>query len=122
MGGERKPMTTRTAVRHTVEFYATSPRLAHAYRSAARRNKNLACCAELHDLGHTVAGRAIAKLAGEFEIVVLSHADEDHLVLTDERVEPLVSGAFHLLFTEPTTHPDQVAQWMRTTKIRSENR
>ena len=34
----------------------------------------------------------------------------------------MVSEAFHLLFTEPTTHPDQVAQWMRTTKIRSENR
>ena len=27
-----------------------------------------------------------------------------------------------MLFTEPATHPDQVAQWMRTTKIRSENR
>ena len=55
-------------------------------------------------------------------MVVLSHVDEDHLVLTDERVEPVVSEAFHLLFTEPATHPDQVAQWMRTTKIRSENR
>jgi len=43
-------------------------------------------------------------------------------VLTDERVQPVVSGAFHLLFTEPTTHPDQVAQWMRTTNIRSETR
>ena len=58
----------------------------------------------------------------ELEMVVLSHADDDHLVLTDSRVEPVVSGAFHLLFTEPATHPDQVAQWMRTTKIRSENR
>jgi hypothetical protein len=34
----------------------------------------------------------------------------------------LVAKAFHLLFTEPATHPDQVAQWMRTTKIRSEDR
>src|SRR5208337_3460013 len=57
-----------------------------------------------------------------FEIVVLSHADDDHFVLTDSRIEPVVSGAFHMLFTEPATHPDQVAQWMRTTKIRSENR
>ena len=55
-------------------------------------------------------------------MVVLSHADDDHLVLTDSRVGPLISGAFHLLFTEPATHPDKVAQWMRTTKIRSENR
>jgi hypothetical protein len=57
-----------------------------------------------------------------FEIVVLSHADDDHSVLTDSRIEPVVAGAFHLLFTEPATHPDQVAQWMRTTNIRSENR
>lgn len=57
-----------------------------------------------------------------FEMVVLSHADDDHLVLTDSRIEPVVSGAFHLLFTEPATHPDQVARWMRTTRIRSENR
>ena len=53
---------------------------------------------------------------------MLSHVDEDHLVLTDVRMEPVVSGAFHLLFTEPATHPDQVALWMRTTKIRSEDR
>ena len=56
------------------------------------------------------------------ELVVLSHADDDHRVLIDSRVEPVVSGAFHLLFTEPTTHPDQVAQWMRATNIRSESR
>ena len=27
-----------------------------------------------------------------------------------------------MLITEPTTHPDQVAQWMRRTNIRAENR
>ena len=34
----------------------------------------------------------------------------------------IVSQAFHFLFTEPATHPDQVAQWMRASKIHSENR
>jgi hypothetical protein len=115
-------MTTKTRTRRTVEFCATSPRLAHAYRSAAKRNKGLVGYAEMHELGHADVARELVKHIGEFPIVVLSHADEDHLLLTDERVEPVVSGAFHLLFTEPTTHPDQVAQWMRTTNIRSESR
>jgi hypothetical protein len=63
-----------------------------------------------------------ALLDRTFEAVVLLHADDDHRVLTDSQVGPVVSEAFHLLFTEATTHPDQVAQWMRATKIRSENR
>ena len=105
-----------------MEFYATSPRLARAYRSAARHNKSLTRFAEMHELGHANVAHEIAKHVCKLEMVVLSHADEDHLVLTDERMGPVVSGAFHLLFTEPATHPDQVAQWMRTTKIRSENR
>lgn len=115
-------MTTKTLTRRTVEFYATSPRLAHAYRSAAKRNKGLARYAGMHELGHAIVAHELAKHVGQLQIVVLSHADEDHFVLTDERAAPVVSGAFHLLFTEPTTHPDQVAQWMRTTKIRSESR
>ena len=76
----------------------------------------------MHELGHAAAAHEIAKHVGKLEMVVLSHVDEDQLVLTDERVESVVSEAFHFLFTEPATHPDQVAQWMRTTKIRSENR
>lgn len=115
-------MTTKTLIRRTMGFFATSPRLAHAYRSAAKRNKVLARSAGIHELGHADVTRELGKHIGRFQIVVLSHADEDHLVLTDERVEPMLSEAFHLLFTEPTTHPDQVAQWMRMTKIRSENR
>jgi Helix-turn-helix domain len=115
-------MTTRTLTRRLVEFYATSPRIAHAYRSAAKRNKGLARYAEMHELGHATGAHELAKHVGPFQIVVLSHADEDHPVLTDERVAPVLSSAFHLLFTEPTTHPDQVAQWMRMTKIRSESR
>ncbi len=114
-------MSTRTLTRRIVEFYATSPRLARAYRSATRHNRRLARFAEMHELGHINVAREIARHT-KLEMVVLSHVDEDHLVLTDERMEPLVSGAFHLLFTDSGTHPDQIAQWMRTTKIRSENR
>src|SRR5262245_62293900 len=76
----------------------------------------------MHELGHATVAHEIAKDVAKIEMVVLSHADEDHLVLTDERVESVVSEAFHLLFTGPATHPDQVAHWMRATKIRSENR
>jgi hypothetical protein len=76
----------------------------------------------MHELGHAGLSRNLVERLGEFEVVVLSHADEDHFVLMDERLEPVVSGAFHLLFTEPTTHPDQVAHWMRATNIRAENR
>jgi len=63
-----------------------------------------------------------ARPTHEYQAIVLSHADDDHLALSGKRVEPMVSGAFHLLFTEPATHPDQVAQWMRATRIRSESR
>jgi hypothetical protein len=76
----------------------------------------------MHELEHVKVAHGIAKQVVKLETVVLSHVDENHLVLTDKRMEPIVSGAFHLLFTEPATHPDQVAQWMRSTKIRSENR
>jgi hypothetical protein len=106
---------------HKVEFFATH-RLVHAYRSAARRNKRLARWAKIHELAH---GASLSDVIGHFhhvEMVVLSHADDDHLMLTGSEMGPLVSEAFHLLFTEPATHPDQVAQWMRATKIRSENR
>lgn len=104
-----------------VEFYATSPRLAHAYRSAAKRNKSLARGAAGWEL-HAATQHQMAEHAHGAEMVVLSHADDDHLVLTDSRFAEVVAEAFHLLFTEPTTHPGQVAQWMRATHIRSENR
>ena len=115
-------MSTRTLARRIVEFYATSPRLARAYRIAARHNRNLARFAEMQELGNTSITPEITKHVEKPEMVVLSHVDEGHLLLSDERLEPIVSEAFHLLFTEPATHPDQVAQWMRSTQIRSENR
>jgi hypothetical protein len=76
----------------------------------------------MHELGKGALARKLVERLGEFEVVVLSHADENHFVLTDKRLEPVVSAAFHLLFTEPSTHPDQVAHWMRATKIRAEDR
>jgi len=115
-------MTTKTMKRPLVGFYPTSPRIAHACRSAVKRNKSLARLAVIHELGHAVATHEAIRHAQGFEIVVLSHADDDHFVLTDSRIETVVSGGFHLLFTEPATHPNQVAQWMRATNIRSENR
>src|SRR5260370_20876362 len=115
-------MTTKTLKHPRVEFFATSSRLANAFRSAARRNKNLAHGAAIHEVGHMAAYARAARLAHDKQIVVLSHADEDYGALTDHGVEKMVSGAFHLLFTGPATHPGQVAQWMRATKIRSENR
>ena len=55
-------------------------------------------------------------------MVVLSLADDDQFAMTDPRVKMLVSDAFHLLFTEPSTHPDQIARWTRGMRIRSEDR
>ena len=115
-------MTTQTQKRRIVEFYATSPRLAHAYRHAAKHNKSLARLGEIQELMDAATTHKEGKHAHEFAMIVLSHADDDPLVLVDSRVAPVVSGAFHLLFTGPATHPDQVAQWMRSTNIRSENR
>jgi hypothetical protein len=121
-------MTTKTRTGRYVEFFVTSPRLAHAYRYAAKHNNVLTRLAEMHELGHAVVGHGgvsttvqeVLKRAGD--VVVLSHADEDHFVPADEKIENLLSDAFYLLFTEPTTHPDQIVQWARRAKIRSENR
>jgi hypothetical protein len=115
-------MTTTTSKSRRVEFYATSSRLAHAVRNAARRNKSLARYSTIHEVGHAVTVSGAAKRAHDLHMVMLSHADDDNLVLTEARIEPVVAEAFHLLFTEPATHPDQIAQWIRRTKIRSENR
>jgi hypothetical protein len=115
-------MNNKTLKRRGIEFYATSPRFVRAYRHAAKHNKSLARLAAFQELRHVATMHDVGKCAHDFEMVVLSHADDDHLMLIDSRVEHVVSGAFHLLFTGPATHPDQVAQWMRSTNIRSENR
>ncbi len=115
-------MRTRPSTRRVVEFYATSPRLAHAWHHAAKLNKSLARLAEIQELSPTALAHDMGKQSGEFQRVVLSHADDDDRVLVSARSQPLLSSAFHLLFTGPSTHPDQVARWMRSTNIRSENR
>ncbi len=115
-------MTTKTLDRPAVEFYATSPRLVQACRYAARRNKSLARGAEIHELVPGSTHPPSAKQLHGLKMVVISHADDNLLGLTDSLRESVFSEAFHLLFTEPATHPGQVAQWMRTTNIRSENR
>jgi hypothetical protein len=73
-------------------------------------------------LGQVVSDRELVGRVRELQTVVLSHAEDDHLELARAELQPVVSGAFHLLFTEPATHPDQIAQWMRSTNIRAENR
>lgn len=116
-------MTTKSLKHPLVEFFATSSRLANAYRIAARRNRNLARCATIQELAHPFTFSAgVEYRQPELQRIVLSHADDDPRALTNSRVKTVVSGAFHLLFTEAATHPDQVAQWIRRTKIRAENR
>ncbi|MGL5096683.1 MAG: helix-turn-helix domain-containing protein, partial [Planctomycetia bacterium] len=56
------------------------------------------------------------------DIVVLSHVDDDHAAHLDAEIGAVLSKAFFLLCTEPATHPDQIMQWTRRAKIRSENR
>jgi hypothetical protein len=112
-------MTTKRPKRPLVEFYIASPRLSRAYRRVAKRNQSLGRFATIHELSD--AGPAHIQ-TGHVQTVVLSDVEDDHSPLFESRVEPVVSRAFHLLFTGPTTHPDQVAQWIRSTRIRSENR
>lgn len=113
-------MKTKTPKHAQVEFFAT-PRLALAYRSAAKRNKFLARRAGMHEIGHTALAHKLSVKHRAAEIVVICHADEDQ-ALSDERLEDVVGEGFHLVFTEPSTHPDQIAHWMRRMNIRSEDR
>lgn len=114
-------MITNTLRHPLVEFFATS-RMAPAYRCAEKQNKFLASHAEMRELGRANLAHDLAGLGSEFEIVVLSHADEEYPASTDECLGRMMARAFHLLFTEPTTHPGQVAHWISSTNIRSEDR
>jgi hypothetical protein len=119
-------MTTKTVKPYIVEFFAASPRLMYAYRQAAKHNKRLTRHAKIQQLIRALpideaTARKLSKYA-QAEVVVLSHADDDPSVLLDSRVKSVVSRAFHLLFTGPATHSEQVAEWIRATKIRSTNR
>ena len=115
-------MNAKTPKQPVVEFYATSSQLAQAFRHAAKQNKALGRLAKIQELRHAATAHEAGKRGREFEMVVLSHAEDSPLALLDPRAEAVVSEAFHLLFTGPGTHPNQVAQWIRSTNIRSENR
>src|ERR1700733_2369023 len=85
MGERSKPMTAKAPDKRSVEFYATSPRIAQAYRSAARRNKRLSHLAEFKVFGSGGAIPSPVKHGREFATVVLSHADDDHWVFADAK-------------------------------------
>src|SRR5438270_32830 len=65
VGSEGRPMTARILRNPLVEFIATSSRIAHAYRSAAKRNRILSRCAAIHELGQSVTLSEAAKRARE---------------------------------------------------------
>lgn len=115
-------MSLKTSSDRLVEFLTTSSRIAHVARRAAKRSKVVARYAAIHELGPGLPRSQPARRRHPLHVVVLSHADDDQLVLSDTRMAPVIAHAFHLLFTEPSTHPDRVAQWMRRTNIRSEHR
>jgi hypothetical protein len=117
-------MNTKTQTKNLVEFLVTSPRLANAYRYAEKHNKSLTRFAEMREIGHMAAAHEAvqAALKRSADLVVLSHADEDHLPQEDATIGALLSGAFYVLFTEPTTHPEQIVHWTLRAKVRSENR
>ena len=115
---------TKPRVEIVVEFLTTSPRLAHAYRYAAKHNKSLNRFSAMHEIGHlTTAHTTVQGLRkGPVEVVVLAHPDDDHVASTDTTLANVLSEAFFLLFTEPTTHPEQIMQWTRRARVRAENR
>lgn len=106
---------------HRVKFLAASKRVVDTCRVIAHQNKYLASCSVFEDLTH-LRVHASKVDAEDFATVVLSHIDDDYLLLKKPEVEPVIDKAFHFLFTDTTTHPDQVAYWMRGTKIQAESR
>ena len=112
---------TKPQIENVVEFLTTSPRLARAYRYAAKHNKSLNRFAAMHEIGHLPNGvHELRK--GPAGVVVLSHPDDDPVAFSGTALADTLSGAFFLLFTEPATHPEQVMQWTRRANVRAENR
>jgi hypothetical protein len=112
-------MTTKTIETH-IKFLTASPRVTDTCRIVAHQSKYLAACSEFEDLAHL--HRPHHGRMDDYDVIVLSHVDDDYLVLKSPLVEPVLDTAFHVLFTEDTTHPEQVANWIRGTRIQSENR
>lgn len=114
-------MIAKSKKPHLVEFFATA-RLAQACRGALKQNRSLGQIAGIHELGHSVISPEEVLAGGDSEVVVLSHAEEGAQLGESFPNGSGVAKAFHLLLVEPTTHPGQIAQWMRASKIRSESR
>lgn len=116
-------MISKPRNKSLVEFLVTSSRLADAFRHASHQNNVLRRLSEMHELG-TARSKHRRTQPEEHagEIVVLSHAEDERFIASDSLPEGMLAGAFHLLFTEPTTHPDQIAHWARQSNIRSEHR
>jgi len=114
-------MSTKSPAHPVVEFYAASSRLFKAYDSASKRNNSLARYPKLRRLDITSEIHQGA-MHGRETTVVLSHADEAPSALIDSRNSQVVSKARHLLFMGPSAHPDQVVQWSKAAKIRSDKR
>src|SRR5436305_323880 len=115
MGGEGKPMTTKVLQPPLIKFFASSRRVGDTCRDVARQNKYLASCSLIEDLARLRAPQ-LGNVGGH-SVVVLSHVDDDYLSLQKPEAEPVLEKAFHFLFTEATTHPDQVTLWKKGTKI-----
>ena len=115
-------MKTVNAVGNTVAFYAASPRITQDYRIAVKIDKSLASRVKMHELERIDSSHRVPKNPFSMGMVVFSHADDGPIKIVGARAESVFAGAFHLLFTGPATHPDRIAQWMRTTNIRSEDR
>lgn len=104
-----------------VEFCATSPRVAKAYRMAAKVNRRLASVAVFCDWSTRIPSAVDVKKPLQLQRVVLSFADDDSAQLVTPQLKPLFSGAFNLLISSPKTSPDQISQWSHAVKLRSEN-
>jgi hypothetical protein len=112
-------MTTKT-IEIRVKFFTASPRVTDTCRIVAIQSKYLSAHSEFEDLAHPHVSHHGGK--EDYAVIVLSHVDDDCLVLKSPQVDPILDKAFYVLFTEATTHPEQVANWMRGTRIQAENR
>lgn len=103
-----------------VRFFAATAKMAMACGILASQNKRLASSPTFEELSRLPRSRRRAR--NNDVVVVLSHVDDECAPLTDRRADPILANAFFVLFTEATTHPEQVAGWMRSTRIQSEDR
>jgi len=113
-------MTTKVRLPQMIKFFASSRRVIDTCRVVAKKNKYLTSCSSIVDLNRIRLPQSDDE-AGQ-SAVILSHIEDDYLLLKKAEVKPVSDRAFHFLFTEATTHPDQVAHWMRETKIQAESR